>query len=83
MNAWLLSAIVLLFGLIPCGILALTGNPLNRLVGLEMGGLIIVTELVLLTEAMGNANFYDLPLCLALLMFGGGLVFVRFLERWL
>jgi multisubunit Na+/H+ antiporter MnhF subunit len=27
--------------------------------------------------------FYDLALAAALLAFGGGLVFVRFLERWL
>ena len=83
MNAWLIAAIVLLFAMLPCGIVALTGDPVRRLVGLEMGSMIAVLEMVLLTEWMGNANFLDLPLCLALLAFGGGLVFVRFLERWL
>jgi multisubunit Na+/H+ antiporter MnhF subunit len=82
-NAWLIAAMVLLFGMVPCGIVALTGEPVRRLVGLEMGGMIVVLEMVLLTEWMNNANFLDLPLCLALLAFGGGLVFVRFLERWL
>jgi multicomponent Na+:H+ antiporter subunit F len=83
MNAWMLSATVLLFGMAPCGWLALRGDGLNRLVGLEMAALIATMELVLLAQAFNNANFYDLALCLALLAFGGGLVFVRFLERWL
>ena len=83
MNAWFWAAVVLLFGLIPCGVVALRGDPLNRLLGLEMGGMIATLEMVLLSEAFNNANFMDLPLCLALLAFGGGLVFVRFLERWL
>jgi multisubunit Na+/H+ antiporter MnhF subunit len=83
MNAWLIAAIVLLFALIPCGIVALQGDALQRLLGLEMGGLISVIEMVLLSEWMGNPNFLDLPLSLALLAFGGSLVFVRFLERWL
>ena len=83
MNAWLLSAVALMFAQVPCGVLALRGDPLNRLVGVEMAGLIAVLQLMVLTEAMGNANFFDLPLCLAFLLFGGGLVFVRFLERWL
>lgn len=83
MSPWLISAIVLIFGLIPCGLVALKGDPLNRLVGFEMAGIVIVLEMALLTEVMGNPNFFDLPLCLALLIFGGGLVFVRFLERWL
>jgi multicomponent Na+:H+ antiporter subunit F len=83
MNAWMLAAAVLLFGMAPCGWLALRGDSLTRLAGLEMAGLIATLELVLLAQAFKNPNFYDLALCLALLAFGSGLVFVRFLERWL
>ncbi len=83
MNAWFWSAVVLLFGLVPCAVVALRGNSINRLLGLEMGAMIITLEMVLLSEAFNNSNFLDLPLCLALLSFGGGLVFVRFVERWL
>lgn len=83
MNAWLLAAIVLLFGLLPCIAVAIKGDPLTRLLGLEMGAMIAVLDMVLLTEWMGNVNFFDLPLCLALMSFGGSLVFIRFLERWL
>jgi multisubunit Na+/H+ antiporter MnhF subunit len=48
-----------------------------------MAGLIETCILVALAEAMHNANFLDIALALALLTFGSGLVFARFLERWL
>ena len=83
MNAWMLASIALLFALVPCGIVALRGSAMRRLLGLEMAGIIAVLDLLLLAQAFGNANFYDLALALGLLSFGGGLVFVRFLERWL
>jgi multisubunit Na+/H+ antiporter MnhF subunit len=83
MNAWLLAAAVLLFGLIPCGIVSYRGSAMDRLVGLEMAGIVESLLLILLAQAMHNPNFYDLALAMSLLAFGGGLVFVRFLERWL
>jgi multicomponent Na+:H+ antiporter subunit F len=44
---------------------------------------IIVMVLVLLAEGFGRSGEFELPVLLALLLFGSGLVFVRFLERWL
>jgi multisubunit Na+/H+ antiporter MnhF subunit len=82
-NAWLAAATALTFGLIPCGIVVFTRDAMERVVGLEMAGIILTMIMILIAEGMGNANFYDLPLALSLLAFGGGLVFVRFLERWL
>ena len=83
MNAWLLAATVLMFALIPCGIVVFTRDAMERLVGLEIAGLIATMLLILIAQGMHNPNFYDLALALGLLAFGGGLVFVRFLERWL
>lgn len=83
MNLWMIAAAVLLFGLVPCGIACFRGSAMERLIGLEMGGIVICLLLILLAEAFGNANFYDLALTESLLAFGGGLVFARFLERWL
>ncbi len=83
MNAWLLASAVLLFALVPCGIVAFTKRPIDRLVGLEMAGLIETILLVMLAEGFKRTPFYDLALALALLAFGGGLVFARFLERWI
>lgn len=83
MNTWLIGATVLLFSLIPCGIVVFRGDAMNRLVGLEMAGMIEALIFILLAEGTHQVPFYDLALALALLAFGGGLVFARFLERWL
>ncbi len=83
MNVWLTCATVLLFALLPCAIAVFKGSPIERLAGLEMGSMIEVLVLILLAEGFHRGPFYDIALALALLAFGGGLVFVRFLERWL
>ena len=83
MNLWMIATAVLLLGMIPCGIATFKGEPLERLIGLEMAAIVSALLLLLLAEALGNPNFYDLALTEALLAFGGGLVFVRFLERYL
>ncbi len=83
MNAWLIAATVVLFALIPCGIVCFRGKPTDRLIGLETASTLIVIILVLLAEGFHRIPFFDLPLTLALLGFGGSLVFARFLERWL
>ncbi len=83
MNVWLWAAGVMLLCLIPCGIACLRGDAVNRLVGLELAGLIATLILLLLAEGFHRAPFTDLALALALLSFGGGLVFARFLERWM
>ncbi len=83
MNAWLIGATVLLFALIPCATVVFRGSPMDRVVGLEMAGMIEVLILILLAEGFHRIPFYDIALALALLAFGGSLVFVRFLERWL
>jgi len=83
MNAWLLAATALVLALIPCGIVCFKGAPMDRMVGLEMAGILTSLILLLLAQGINNPNFYDLGLTMSLLVFGGGLVFVRFLERWL
>lgn len=83
MNVWLLAATALLVSLIPCGILCLRGDTMDRLIGLETAGIIDTLILLVLAEGFHRVAFYDLALALALLSFAGGLVFVRFLERWL
>jgi len=82
-NEWLVAALALLVGLVPCGVVCLRGDPVNRLVGLEMAGAVDTLVLLLLAQAYGRAIYFDLALALALLSFAGGMVFARFLERWI
>lgn len=69
--------------LIPCAWTCLRGSPERRLVGLEMTALVITIVMVLVTVGEGRLIFMDIPLALAVLAFGAGLVFARFLEKHL
>jgi multicomponent Na+:H+ antiporter subunit F len=83
MNPWLVAASAVSVALVPCADMCLRGKPERRLVGLEMTSLIVTLDLVLYTVGFGRLPFMDLPLALAIMSFGGGLVFVRFLGKHL
>jgi len=63
--------------------MCLRGSPERRLVGLEMASLLVIIIMVLFTVGFGRLPFIDLPLALAIMSFGGGLVFARFMEKHL
>jgi multisubunit Na+/H+ antiporter MnhF subunit len=48
-----------------------------------MAQIIVVLSMVMMAEGYQRSIYLDIPLALAVLALGGGLVFVRFLERWL
>ena len=83
MNYWLWCAAALLIADLACVCVCAFKTPADRLVALEQVSCIVTLQMVLLCEGFHRPSFYDLPLTLALLSFGGGMVFVRFLERWL
>ncbi|MGB9029531.1 MAG: monovalent cation/H+ antiporter complex subunit F [Acidobacteriaceae bacterium] len=83
MNPWIATAVVTGACLVPCAWTCLHGPVEKRLVGLEMTGILVTILLVLLTIGYGRLVFVDIPLTLALLSFGAGLVFARFLEKHL
>jgi len=83
MNVWLAAALAVSAALVPCADMSLRGNPERRLVGLEMTSIIVTVILILLTVGFGRLPFIDLPLALAIMSFGGGLVFARFLGKHL
>jgi multisubunit Na+/H+ antiporter MnhF subunit len=81
-NAWLIAALALLLGLVPCAVLLVRGSIVEALVGLQMAGILQTVVLLLLAEGFHRAPFFDLALVLAFLSLAGGLVFARMLERW-
>jgi multisubunit Na+/H+ antiporter MnhF subunit len=83
MNPWLWAAVGIFICLIPAGIATFRGELGDRLAGLEITSALVTIELLLLSEGFSRSSFLDLPLTLALLSFGGGMVFARFLQRWL
>ncbi|HEX5285130.1 MAG TPA: monovalent cation/H+ antiporter complex subunit F [Bryocella sp.] len=83
MNLWLMAGVAVASSLVLCAFMCLRGTPERRLVGVEMTSMIVITTMVLFTVGTGRLIFIDLPLTLAILSFGGGLVFVRFLGKYL
>jgi multicomponent Na+:H+ antiporter subunit F len=82
-NGFVIAAIAMLLGVIPCGIVVCRGTVMEALVAYELISAIVVMVLILLPEGFRRSGEFELPLLLAVLLFGSGLVFVRFLERWL
>jgi multicomponent Na+:H+ antiporter subunit F len=84
LNAWILAGAGFALCLVPCAVVALRArNVVDRLVALEMAAACESLALLVLAEGFERTIFFDAALSLALLSFGGGLVFARFLERWL
>jgi multisubunit Na+/H+ antiporter MnhF subunit len=80
-RVWLGAALVLILGaLAPAVYLGLRGGPLDRLVGLQLAGSVLVPVLLLLTHGFNQSSYLIVPLVLATLSFAGVLVFLRLLE---
>lgn len=79
---WLVAAAVLLLGLIACGIVCVKERPVDGIVALSVGSVIVTLTLLLLAVGFDRSPYADLPLTLAVLTFAGELVFIRFVERW-
>ena len=82
-NSFVIAAIVMLLAAIPCGIVVVRGTTMDAVVAYEAVSSIVFMVLVLLAEGFRRSGEFELPVHLAVLLFGSGLVFVRFLERWL
>ena len=83
MSAFVIAAIAMLVAVIPCGIVMLRGKVMEAVVAYEAIGSVAIIVLVLLAQGFRRSAEFELPVLLAMLILGGGLVFVRFLERWL
>jgi multisubunit Na+/H+ antiporter MnhF subunit len=77
------AAIAMLICLIPAGLVVARGDLADAVVAYQFITAVVVMVLVLLAQAFQRPSLFELPVLLALLMFGGGLVFVRAVERWL
>ena len=81
--AFTAAAIAMLISLIPAGIVIARDDLPAAVVAYQFITAVVVLVLALLAQAFQRSSLFELPVLLALLMFGSGLVFVRALERWL
>jgi multisubunit Na+/H+ antiporter MnhF subunit len=77
------AAIAMLVAVIPAGIVICRSDLPAAVVAYEFITTVVIMVLALLAQAFRRPGLFELPVLLALLMFGSGLVFVRVLERWL
>jgi multisubunit Na+/H+ antiporter MnhF subunit len=80
-NSFVVAAIAMLVAVVPCGIVVVRGTIMDAVVAYEAISSVVLMVLVLLAEGFRRPGEFELPVLLAVLLFGSGLVFVRFLER--
>jgi multisubunit Na+/H+ antiporter MnhF subunit len=82
-NAFLAAAVVLLGCTAAAIPLVVRGSRMDAVVGMQLAGVLASLVLLLVAEGMSRPALFDVGLVGAFLSMGGGLVFVRTLERWL
>jgi multicomponent Na+:H+ antiporter subunit F len=82
-NAFVIAAIAMLIALIPCGVVLFRAEAMTAVVAFEAISSVAIMVLALLAEGFQRSGEFELPVLLAVLLLGSGLVFVRFLERGL
>lgn len=83
MNAFVWAAIGLLVPFFPLLAVAMWRRPIDGLVALECAGVLLVLVLLCLAEGFHRSFEYSVAIVAALMTWIGGLVFARFLGRWL
>ena len=82
MNAFVWAAAGLLLGYVPLLWVAVRRRPIDGLLALELGSIILVLVLLCLAEGFHRSFEYGLAIVAAVVTTIGGLVFARFLGRW-
>lgn len=83
MIGFVVAAVAMLLCMVPIGITAVRGPAMESVVAYEAASSILVMVLVLLPQAFLRTSLFEFPVLMALLLLGGGLVFVRSVERFL
>jgi multicomponent Na+:H+ antiporter subunit F len=83
MSPWWLASLALVVPLGVPMVVAGSGKSMARFVALQLVSSLTMIILILLSFALDQSSFIDLPLGLALLSLPGVLAMAIFLERWL
>jgi multisubunit Na+/H+ antiporter MnhF subunit len=70
-------------GFVPLGWVAVTRRAIDGLVALQLAGSLTVLVFLCLSEGFHRSFEYSVAVVAAVLSWIGGLVFARFLGRWL
>jgi len=81
--SFIVAAIALLVCVVPAGLVMVRGEAADAVVGYEFLTAVAVMVFALLAEGFARPSLFEFPVVLAVFLYGGGLVFVRALERWM
>jgi multisubunit Na+/H+ antiporter MnhF subunit len=81
-SSFVIAAIAMLLALVPLGVVLCRAEVMSAVVAYEAIGSVAVLVLMLLAEGFRRSGEFELAVLLAVLLLGGGLVFVRFVDRW-
>jgi multisubunit Na+/H+ antiporter MnhF subunit len=82
-TAFVVAAIAMLIVMVPAAVTIVRGAAADAVVGYQFITAIAVMIFALLAEGFERPSLFELPVLLAVLLYGSGLVYVRALERWL
>ena len=83
MNAFTVAATALLCGYLPLGYVVARRRPIDGLLALELTGTIGVLVLLCFAEGFHRSFVDTVAIMAALVSWMGGMVFARFLGRWM
>jgi multisubunit Na+/H+ antiporter MnhF subunit len=83
LSAFLITAIVMLIALVPSAVVVARGDVPDAVVAFQGIASSTVMVLALIVEGFNRGGEFELPVLSAVLLYGSGLVFVRFMERGL
>lgn len=83
MSSFVIAAAAMAVALLPCLVVLARGDAMAAVVAYETISSVAIIMLVLLAEGFRRSGEFELPVLVAVLLLGSGLVFVRFLERGL
>lgn len=83
MNAFTIAGTALFALLAPVGAVTLWRRPIDGLVALELAGAILVLALLCFAEGFHRSTYFGVAVVAAVLSWVGGIVYARFLGRWL
>jgi multisubunit Na+/H+ antiporter MnhF subunit len=82
-NAFEVAGTVLLAAFAPLLWCAFTRRAIDGLIALELAGTLTVLVLLCFAQGFHRSFEFDVAVVAAVLVWAGGLVFARFLGRWL
>jgi multicomponent Na+:H+ antiporter subunit F len=81
MNAWLVTALIVLMTMLPLAVATLRRPAIEGLPALQVAGVNASLAFMMLAVGMGRQLFVDLALVTAVLSFAGSVAFAAVLER--